>query len=379
MKYVTMIKPRYGTTTYREGKTYEVEDDLAAEFIKLESATIADGLPEEIADYHARMEIGKGKKCIFLPWWGEFGHQIMHNVRMVHFHEASEKIVCCRGGDKCLYPTADSYMVDWKDPMQDKDRGGSGRREIKWPEILKNFPNHTPVNFGNLSPWQEFNCAIEPAKKIDLSKPKWGYQKSGLKADVVLGIRERQFCPAKNWDVKNWQHIADKIIKAGYTVAVAGKRPYTNDVKGQVVHSGDWAETSASVELLESCKLYIGSDSGISHLASLVGCRMIVFREEGMKYRSYIHRMIETAGHANVTELCNVWSDPEFIVSKALSILSTLTTGDGSTANTSRGISVSGDAEKAKPKTKRSNGRKAGRAMAGSGHSTGENTSVILP
>ena len=45
------------------------------------------------------------------------------------------------------------------------------------------------------------------------------------------------------------------------------------------VRSWEYPDLNAAVELLQNCKLYIGTDSGVSHLAALAGARSLIFRD----------------------------------------------------------------------------------------------------
>jgi hypothetical protein len=298
---------------YQAGQIVTIPRWFAAELLMRGLANETDQPTDEQSQFNERFRFGSGQPCLFLPFVGEFGHAIMHHVRFIHFHEASRKVVCCRKGDEVLFPIADEFVTNWTDPTPDETRAGSGRETLTWPQIVATFPDHTPVETGNITYYQEYHCPIRLDEKIDL-KPK----RRGLHADVVLGIRERKFCAEKNWT--HWQAVADRITAAGFTVAVAGKRPHTQDVAGQLHHSSDYPDTDAAVELIQNARLYIGTDTGVSHLASLIGdCPMIVFREEDHYYRTYIPRMQETCG--KVIELDGVWNDPQAVATAAMNQL----------------------------------------------------------
>ncbi len=218
-----------------------------------------------------RLDDGAGRPCLFLPNAGEFGMRILTQVRMIHWHRASRKVVCCRPGEEVLFPSADEFVRDWDDPLEDARRGGSGPTS-RWPKIEARYPDYNLVQTGGLTTVQE-RMSVNPELRIPF-RPRL----RGLKADVVLGIRWRRFAEEKNWH--HWQSVSDAIVDAGFTFAVIGRRPTTLDLPGQSHHSSDYADTDAAIELIQNCRLYVGSDTGTSHLAATVGADMLVFREE---------------------------------------------------------------------------------------------------
>ena len=212
MMYVTMIQTTAGDRRcYRRGEIYEVPATLAREWIDKGIASISLTPPPHIARLLDRLDHGAGRPCLFLPFVGEFGHLIMSHVRIVHFHRASWKVVCCRPGEECLFPSADELVTDWVDPTRDEDRVATMRPyTFDWSLIAARFPDHLAIESGRLEPEQEIH-PIEPAAAI----PFVGTHR-GLRAEVVLGVRRRDYAPERNW--RHWQLLADLIRAAGYAV-----------------------------------------------------------------------------------------------------------------------------------------------------------------
>lgn len=311
--WIKMLK-NLGTTggPYRRGRVYELDAKTAAEWIAKEIATPSAEPPPAVAAVYARLTEGAGETCVFLPFVGEFGHEIMHHVRLVHFHQAARKIICCRPGHEVLYPSASDFVTDWNDPIPDQVRAGTIRdRVLHWPQIQKRFVDHRFVPAGNLSTQEELVC-IHPERKIPF-KPRPRL----ISVDAVIGVRNRQFCPEKNWP--HWQAVADRLAAAGYTFAVMGAKETSLDLAGQSYHTGD-LDTEAAIELLQKCRLYIGSDSGGSHLAATVGAPMLVFRLERDDHRNFLPRMA-LVNPQNV-EIVDGWNDPQAVADRALHILS---------------------------------------------------------
>src|SRR5690606_22428800 len=163
---------------------------------------------------------------------------------------------------------ADAFFTDWIDPIPDKRRMGTHRNEIiPWPNIEARFPDHLPWRAGGLTLEQELHC-INPDQRITF-KPKL----RGLKADVVLAPRARAFGAERTW--QHLAAVAQSTTPAGDTFAAVGGKDSAQDLPGQVYHTR--GDCDAAIELMQNCRLYIGTDSGASHLASTVGCPMLVF------------------------------------------------------------------------------------------------------
>src|ERR1035437_4674171 len=260
-----------GMVAFNRGITTSIHD--TAFWIRCQYPHLfEDPLPDSSPEIARRLKDGEGKRCLFLPFLGEFGHLLMSHIRFTHFHSASEKIVCCRPGEECLFPSASSFVTDWSHPFPDNRRIGSMRgQRFTWPELCAQFPDAWPVQSGNWTPVEEL-ITIQPSLRLPF-KP----QLRGLRVDVCIGVRNRTICPERNW--RHWQRLADAITANGNTFAIIGIRPTAPDLVGQTYHTSDY-DTDAAIELLQSCSLYVGQDSGNSHLAAAAGASMLIFREE---------------------------------------------------------------------------------------------------
>ena len=299
---------------FTAGETYDVAEGIALSWINTRYAKPTKTPPPEIAKLLARLDDGAGLPCLFLPFVGEFGHQMMSHVRIVNFHRASSKIVCCRVGEEVLYPSADACFTDWFDHVPDNLRIATMREtEIDWSSIEQRFPGLHPIPAGRLTPTQEIFPIY--ADRPILFRPRI----RGIYADVVLSVRRREFAPERNW--KHWQTLANALRDAGYTFAVAGGQSGSFNLSGQCFHTGyDFADTDSAIELMQKCKLYIGTDSGGSHLASTVGCNMLLFRELRSGSRDMTARMARV-NSGNTRIVGDGWANPNSVVSAALEIL----------------------------------------------------------
>jgi hypothetical protein len=270
----------------------------------------------------AKLELGVGGKAVFLPFQGEAGWWLMHAIRLVHFSQAIHKTVCCKRGQECLFPSADAFDYDWADVVPDELRAGTNRRHsvsaIQWPEIVARYPDSVPVGTGEISHTQElFPYHLESRIPIRPLKVR------GLKVDVCVGVRNRAFLPEKNYP--HWPYIASRLREKGLTFAVIGNRQTSVPLEGQTCISGDYGDWDSAVELLQNCKVFIGTDSGGAHLSSVAnGCPMIVQEvpnTAACTTRNFISRMAATTNYP-VTHLpADRWNDPDAFLSEVAKLI----------------------------------------------------------
>lgn len=256
--------------------------------------------------------------CLFLPSLAEFGHFILTHVRQVFFHNSRERIICCRPGEEVWFPSRHSdqktrFFTDWVDPIPDHRRAGSIRAAVAWPHIQKMFPNHHPVVAGNLTMEEEW-MEIFADQQIPYA-PK----RRGLHVDVVLGIRQREYMPIKNW--QHWQWLTDKLRAKGLTVGVVGRKETAFVPEGVEAFSGDYKDSDAGIEMIQNCRLYCGSDTGVSHMAASLNANMVVFRcPQGG--RDFIPIM--QAQNKNRTyEVMDGWDSPSSVLAAITDFLQT--------------------------------------------------------
>jgi Flp pilus assembly protein TadD len=221
------------------------------------------------------------RKIIIPPYHGEFGSLLIRHVRFVHELDAREKLVCCRRGQEMFYPTATGFVYEWEDPGADVSIPGDGPKG-KAPQR----EGYTPVD-----PVYRIH---EPWKKFKLSAP------HRLPAvDVALGVRQRTQKfeaegrePSRNWT--HWDWLATQLRKAKLSVGLVGHPSSSQNVQSDAVawdHPDGF--NAGSVDLLTHCRVYLGTDTGTTHLAAFCDAPTIGFRIDtsGVDWMVYAQAM----------------------------------------------------------------------------------------
>ena len=127
-------------------------------------------------------------KC-YLPWRGELGWMIAAFVKKFHADQSANKIVCCKTGHECLFPSAAHFFYDWQD-IPDNHKAGVATvddEKIIEEKIKNHFPNQeikfvylSEIGWHNKHDYHQYTFI--PQSKNNL----------GLKADVVITPRNRQ-------------------------------------------------------------------------------------------------------------------------------------------------------------------------------------------
>jgi len=213
--------------------------------------------------------------------------------------------MACREGEQVLYPSFQRFVTDWKSPITDTLTAGTMRSPVAWwPNITSRYPDHTPIEQGGLTRTQEL-IALHPEERIPF-RPK----RRGLKADVLIGVRRRDFSPEKNWN--HYQQLADALRAEGISYAVVGDRASSFDLDGMAWTSADY-DTDAAIEGMQNCRLFVSSDTGTAHLAAAVGCRQIVFALHNWKHRNMVPNM-EAVNNGNVQYVADGWENPTKVI-----------------------------------------------------------------
>lgn len=275
----------------------------------------------DILKYNSKIPIieqikrGSKKACVFMPFMGEFGFFINTFSRYVNYFKCLKKIVCCKKGQEVFFPSADEFFYDWEDFHDDKNKlganiptGDSKYKKIK-AKISSKFRGFDVIEVGHEIPYRFVQ--FMPVDLIPFCEE--------LKYDVVIGPRNRARDIQRNYPEEKWQKIVDKLIKNGFSVASIGQKETSYDLKGVSYNSWDNNRpTDAMISMLQNCKLFIGTDTGTSHVATMCGCPMIIFRKQDWS-TNFIPFMKQI--NSNFLFIEDGWENEDSIINKSLGFL----------------------------------------------------------
>lgn len=97
---------------------------------------------------------------------------------------------------------------------------------------------------------------------------------------IALHPGSGSFAPARRWPYTRWAALADALIEDGFGIALVGG-PEEGELRGHMLHAMRHADRVLDVggrttlpelgALLRRCALFVGNDSGVTHLAASVG------------------------------------------------------------------------------------------------------------
>lgn len=226
------------------------------------------------------------RRAIFLPFFGEFGHMILQHIRYVHAFSAKEKIVFCEPGQECLFPSATGFRHDWYNFVPEEKR----QTVSSWcPRIIEAVRQYDGMLRSRLQKEdagaaliragqhgaQDYDCMWHTSDSVKFSP---NVPHSLPDFDVAIQARYRAFGEARNFT--GWKEVVSDLKSRGLRIAVLGNPSTTYTECDWDVRAWDHSDgyTAGTVDALKSCKAYIGTDSGVSHLAALMDVPMAVFR-----------------------------------------------------------------------------------------------------
>lgn len=215
------------------------------------------------------MELALEVGTAFLPFLGEFGCLIADYARAIHAHPAKRKLVFCRHGEECLFPSATEFRYDWTEAPDDRLAGVAGTEPRELPGWKVVAPN-AKADFGKVAKVKFMPAAPERLPMVD----------------VVIAPRVRRVAKGRNW--QHWRELVIRLRSLGLKVGVAGVQATSQAVDADCFawqHPG--GATAGTVDLLSKCRLYIGTDSGVSHLAALMDSPSIIINQ-GVNVRNQL-------------------------------------------------------------------------------------------
>jgi hypothetical protein len=250
----------------------------------------------------------------YLPWRGEFGWMIMCFIKKFHADSSTNKIICCKRGHECLFPTAVKFFYDWRD-IPDSQKAGvatvTDEGKIK-KQIMKQLPDDT-IDFIGLSEvgWHNKHDFAQytfiPQSKGNL----------GLKADIVITPRKRTMDAHRNWTHENWQLVVDGLNDYGITTGVCGNSETSFHLKNVAYKSYEHIDIDSDVELMNNAKLVVTQESGMQYLSFLCQRPTFCIDHYHSDFGADLHRNPDIP----FKEVKHVWNKPELLVEEILSFL----------------------------------------------------------
>lgn len=205
-------------------------------------------------------------KC-YLPWRGEFGWMIMCFIKKFHADPAPNKIICCKPGHECLFPSASHFFYDWQD-IPDSQKAGVAHvtdENVIKEKVISQFSSN--IEFVLLSEigWHNKH---DFANHTFIPKPIHNHNRN-MKVDVILCPRKREIDVQRNWDYDKWQIVIDELIAQGISIGICGSRDTSFHLKNVGYKSYDYVDVDTDVELMNNAKLVIVQESGLQYLSFL--------------------------------------------------------------------------------------------------------------
>lgn len=255
------------------------------------------------------------KTAIFLPWRSEFGTMIMHHVRWARNQSMSyeRSIVCTRRGLEALYPFAHDFFYDWENP---KD-------EQKNTALLKSKENDEYLKALGAKLLEKHPGAdlIFPVRKVPINKA-WDFVPRptvvrDLKTDVVIAPRFRKYGEHRNFN--HWTQVSADILRLGLHHTAVGAAETSN--LDTCVEDASWHydPLDACLEMMQSCKLVVATESGMAHLAALAGAPLAIIydvegREAGHEKWPWNFPHIKAYSKNYCEPIIDGWNKPEVVI-----------------------------------------------------------------
>lgn len=265
------------------------------------------------------------KPLVFLPFYGEYGLYILWYLRFVHYAKAPLKIVCCRRGDEILFPSATSFFYEWQDPFLDSAKCGlrdvysfgepSARFESENKLIVKLNKIYSHAYLVEL----QYPIPFEKVSKYPVElTPQSG---SAPSVDVAICARRRlSRCPEGDHGRRNFQHWSNVIYElksCGLTVGQIGQKDTSFKLAHTCVSSWNFPNnTSAMLDILQKCRIYLGTDTGPTHLAAITKTPIIAFRNPSDSSYNLLRKCVLTVTKAQGSyfkQISNCWNNPNKI------------------------------------------------------------------
>ena len=270
------------------------------------------------------------KKTVFLPWRGEFGQMIMAHVRWVHQHPAATKVVCCRRGDEALFPSAVDYFYDWAD-MPDEmkctksldDHGNLQYLEWVQDRVRQKFADQDLEFVQPLDGGKPQRYKADPAKDF---KPRPQTIACFPPIDVLVCPRFRKHGQHRNY--QHWEAVVKGLQANGLTVALAGMKQTSVDVRSVPEHLKSWNYDSldSTLHMMNVARVVLATDAGLAHLAVLNQSPLLVIYDQpgveaGKPEWPWVLPHMQRHATVDCNPIINGWNNSQVVVDSVVSYL----------------------------------------------------------
>lgn len=273
------------------------------------------------------------RPIVFTPFYGEYGFFVMSYIRSVHYSTAPEKIVCCRPGEEIYFPSASEFFYEWEHPFEDRVKSGfrdcysfeapafRTPPEINTLDVLKQkYPAAAIIELLYHIPFRDVH-------RYPVSLPHKPTATPTLKI-VICARRRNCDIPEGDNGLRNypyWESIVEVLRSNGLSIAQIGQEDTSFALPGLQCRSWEHPNsTEVAIDLLRKCSLYIGTDTGPTHLAALLGTPMLLFRNPYEHSYNLIKECVISVCEASQTRYSIVrdgWDKPHSIITTALQLL----------------------------------------------------------
>lgn len=269
------------------------------------------------------------EKTIFYPYTGEFGTAVIRYMTWFHFSSDKYKIACVPKGYECFFPDAKEFIYDFPSPtpewdkyraqrwlfLHDHDKAillenssntfrhkidgkvyiGCPKKYFLWEKncnrnIIEKFETDIKskhptastcvIPLGKSSPWHHTRGIKDPLTNKHIKSftkiPFKNSNKYGIKVDVVFSNRN---ILSDNRSFKEWPTVIRHLESNGLSVGGIGTK--STSINGmKIINNFDFENPNeAAIEMLFNAKYYIGTDTGVTHLAmNFTHIKALLFR-----------------------------------------------------------------------------------------------------
>jgi len=288
---------------------------------------IDEGTDVLVVDENTPWPFQTNESLVILPFYGEFGHFVNSFLRQVHYLVAPSKVVCCRNGEEVYFPSATGFFYDWTDQFQPNQKVGF--RDC-WPPAAVFSPTHEELGLlarlRHLFPDYRLTFVAQPLRnqQVKTMPVPITYTSAAFpEVDVAVCCRHREWDAHRNFD--RWQFVLEPLAIQGFRIGVVGEAETSVDFDFVTFRS--WAHDCPAhgvVHALSIPRLYIGTDTGPSHLAALISRALLLFRNEACSYLNYLTETVTVIASGRgvpVRYLQEGWTQPERVRAAALQFL----------------------------------------------------------